>query len=85
MFLTHKNGVSFYRFKSLESFPEIWHGIFTRRFGCSTGPFKSLNVGFGLGDKASCVKENRRVIAPGRDYRSQLQGLPGNTNTGFRP
>ena len=63
MFLTHKNGVSFYRFKSLESFPEIWHGIFTRRFGCSTGSFKSLNVGFGLGDKASCVKENRRLIS----------------------
>ena len=63
MFLTHKNGVSFYRFEKLEPFPEIWHGIFTRRFGCSTGPFESLNVGFGLGDKTSDVKENRRVIS----------------------
>jgi YfiH family protein len=61
--LTHKNGASFYRFESLARFPEIRHGIFTRRFGCSTGPFESLNVSFGLGDKASHVKENRRVIA----------------------
>lgn len=63
MFLTHKNGASFYRFERLAGFPEIRHGIFTRRFGCSTGPFESLNVSFGLGDKASHVKANRRVIA----------------------
>jgi hypothetical protein len=61
--LTHKNGASFYQFESLSQFPEIWHGIFTRRFGCSTGPFESLNVGFGLGDKTSNVNENRRVIS----------------------
>ena len=61
--LTHKNGVSFYRFESLAQFPEIRHGIFTRRFGCSSGPFESLNVSFGLGDKASHVKANRRIIA----------------------
>jgi hypothetical protein len=61
--VTHENGVLFYRFEKLEPFTEIWHGIFTRRFGCSTGPFESLNVGFGLGDKISDVKQNRRVIA----------------------
>jgi YfiH family protein len=61
--LVHQNGVSFYQFESLSQFPEIWHGIFTRRFGCSTGPFESLNVSFGLGDKTSHVKANRRVIA----------------------
>jgi YfiH family protein len=61
--LTHKNGASFYRFENLARFPEIRHGIFTRRFGYSTGPFESLNVSFGLGDKKSNVKENRRVIA----------------------
>jgi len=61
--LTHKNGASYYRFESLVPFPEIRHGIFTRHFGCSTGPFESLNVSFGLGDKAAHVKENRQVIA----------------------
>jgi YfiH family protein len=61
--LTHKNGASFYRFESLARLPEIRHGIFTRHFGCSTGPFESLNVSFGLGDKAAHVKGNRRIIA----------------------
>ena len=63
MILTHKNGASFYRFESLARFSEIRHGIFTRHFGCSTGPFESLNVSFGLGDKAAQVRENRQVIA----------------------
>ena len=61
--LTHKNGASFYRFENLAQFSEIRHGIFTRHFGCSPGPFDSLNVSFGLGDKAAHVRENRRVIA----------------------
>jgi YfiH family protein len=77
--LTHRNGASFYRFESFQRFPEIWHGIFTRRFGCSTGAFESLNVGFGLGDKTSHVKENRRVIARaigsnGLVYAHQVHG-----------
>ena len=61
--LNHKNGASFYEFESLAPFSEIRHGIFTRHFGCSTGPFESLNVSFGLGDPAAHVKENRQVIA----------------------
>ena len=63
MILTHKNGASFYRFENLARFSEIRHGIFTRHFGSSQGPFDSLNVSFGLGDKAAHVRENRRVIA----------------------
>ena len=63
LILTHRNGASFYQFEGLAQFPEIRHGIFTRHFGFSTGPFKSLNVSFGLGDKAACVKANRQVIA----------------------
>ena len=63
MILTHKNGASFYQFESLIQFSEISHGIFTRHFGNSTGTFESLNVSFGLGDKAASVKKNRRVIA----------------------
>ena len=63
MILTHKNGASFYQFESLAEFPEICHGIFTRHFGFSSGPFESLNVSYGLGDKAGCVKANRCVVA----------------------
>jgi YfiH family protein len=61
--LTHRNEASFYRFENLARFSEIRHGIFTRHFGCSTGPFQSLNVSFGLGDRATHVRENRQVIA----------------------
>ncbi|MEE9496475.1 MAG: laccase domain-containing protein, partial [Desulfobacterales bacterium] len=63
MILNHKSGASFYEFESLAPFSEIRHGIFTRHFGCSPGPFESLNVSFGLGDTAAHVKENRQVIA----------------------
>ena len=63
MILTHKKGASFYQFESLAQYPEIRHGIFTRHFGFSTGPFESLNVSFGLGDRAAHVKANRQVIA----------------------
>ena len=63
MILTHQNGASFYQFESLALFREIRHGIFTRHFGSSTGPFESLNVSFGLGDNVAHVKANRQVVA----------------------
>ena len=63
MILTHKNGASFYRFEGLSRFSELRHGIFTRHFGYSAGPFESLNVSFGLGDEAARVRQNRQVIA----------------------
>ena len=79
MILTHKNGASFYRFEGLSRFSEVRHGIFTRHFGCSTGPFESLNVSFGLGDEVARVRENRRVIAralgnPDLVYAKQVHG-----------
>lgn len=69
MILTHKNGASFYQFENLSQLREIRHGIFTRHFGFSTGPFESLNVSFGLGDKVDHVKANRRIIARAVDSR----------------
>lgn len=62
MILVTKNEASFYQFENLKKFPEICHGIFTRHFGHSTGPFQSLNVSFGLGDVADDVRKNRRHI-----------------------
>lgn len=63
MILTHKNGASFYQFESLAQLTGIRHGIFTRHFGFSTGPFESLNISFGLGDKVAHVKANRQIVA----------------------
>jgi YfiH family protein len=61
--LVTQNGASFFQFENLNTFPEIRHGIFTRHFGHSTGPFKSLNVSLGLGDAADNVRKNRHLIS----------------------
>ena len=38
----------------------VLHGFLTRRGGVSSGPFRSLNCGFGSNDVRSRVSENRR-------------------------
>lgn len=63
MLLNKKNGVVFYTFPNLADMPGIVHGIFTRNGGNSTGPFRSLNVSFGVGDDTENVLENRHVIS----------------------
>jgi polyphenol oxidase len=63
MIITHKNGVSFLEFKKLANLPGIRHGIFTRNTGVSTDPFRSLNVGFGVGDDDQNVRRNREIIS----------------------
>jgi polyphenol oxidase len=63
MIITHKNGVSFLEFKKLARLPGILHGIFTRNSGVSTGPFKSLNVSFGVGDNDQNVMRNREILS----------------------
>jgi polyphenol oxidase len=54
------NGVIWFEFELLEEFKNLRHGTFTRHKGVSEGPYASLNVGFSVGDKAECVKINRR-------------------------
>lgn len=41
-------------------FLNLQHGFFTRRNGVSTGPFESLNMGFGKGDTLENVIANRQ-------------------------
>lgn len=41
----------------------IRHGFFTRQGGVSTGIYESLNCGYGSGDKAGSVRENRMRVA----------------------
>ncbi|GGC38491.1 laccase domain protein [Novosphingobium marinum] len=45
------------------------HGFFGRRGGVSTGEVAGLNVGYGSGDDAACISENRtkvvEAVAPG--------------------
>jgi YfiH family protein len=63
MMVSAKNGVSFYRFLKLAEFSDIWHAIFSRHAGRSRGPFRSLNVSFGVGDDEARVLENRNIVA----------------------
>ncbi|MEM7226715.1 MAG: peptidoglycan editing factor PgeF [Pseudomonadota bacterium] len=47
------------RIPSLEALPRVRHGFFTRQGGVSGGLYSSLNCGFGSGDRAEHVEENR--------------------------
>ena len=46
---------------TLGALPGVRHGFFTRAGGVSEGPFASLNCGFGSGDEAARVAENRNL------------------------
>jgi YfiH family protein len=57
-----KNGTSFLQFPNLSKFSEISHGIFTRKNGYSTAPYKSLNTSYSNGDDIRNVTLNRLAI-----------------------
>ena len=60
MVISSANGPIFLQFPGLLQFPELFHGVFTRKGGVSEGPFKSLNSSLGVGDRPQHVEENRR-------------------------
>lgn len=62
MELVTQGGLTFYRFPALARFPEVIHGIFTRRGGASLDPYASLNLSFAVGDRPESVRENRRRL-----------------------
>jgi YfiH family protein len=63
MIVNQGNSVLFLEFPKLAGFSGILHGLFTRKNGKSKGPYKSLNVGFGVGDDRRAVLENREIIS----------------------
>ncbi|MBN1931470.1 MAG: peptidoglycan editing factor PgeF [Desulfobacterales bacterium] len=63
MILRQINGISFFQFPHLAAFPEICHGIFTRKSGFSRSPYCSLNVSYDVGDSKSNVFRNRQSIS----------------------
>ena len=63
MIVEEKDGLTVYRFENLSRFPEIRHGIFSRKGGFSSPPFDSLNVSHGVGDKPENVERNRSLLA----------------------
>ncbi len=63
MILTKLNGVSFLQFPNLISFPDLGHGVFTRKGGISKEPYMSLNVSNGVGDDPEVVAQNRAIVS----------------------
>jgi YfiH family protein len=63
MVFNDKNGTPFLTFPSFSGIPGVRHAVFTREGGCSRGPFRSLNIGKGLGDAPSAVDENRKRVS----------------------
>jgi purine-nucleoside/S-methyl-5'-thioadenosine phosphorylase / adenosine deaminase len=61
--VNQNNGVSFLEFRKISRFSGIRHGIFTRNSGASIGPYRSLNVSFGVGDEDRNVIANRKIIS----------------------
>ena len=60
---TVANKLPAYQFHLLQKFSDqIEHAVFSRDGGVSKGPYASLNVRFGIGDKLSSVTKNRGVI-----------------------
>lgn len=57
------NGLAYYTFAALDAFPELLHAITTRHGGVSTGPWASLNLTNGTGDRREAVEENLRRVA----------------------
>ncbi len=55
-------GVEWLEFELLADQPRLKHGIFLRHGGVSEGPFASLNVGGGTGDKELHIKKNREKV-----------------------
>jgi YfiH family protein len=56
------NGLIFYQFDGLAHYPDLYHGVFTRRGGVSLAPFESLNLARSVGDQAQAVQENNRRV-----------------------
>ncbi len=57
-----RNGTQFFQFSNLAAFPEISHGVFTRKGGASVGDYNSLNIGALVGDTIENVSKNKEIV-----------------------
>jgi hypothetical protein len=49
-------------FSNLKRFPELIHGMSTRKGGHSNPPFDGLNLGLSTADDPDTVRLNRRIL-----------------------
>ncbi len=66
------DGVSILKFRNFDRFSGINHGIFMREGGISPAPYKSLNVGLGVGDDEGNVLGNRSIISKSMEKKDIL-------------
>jgi len=57
-------------FPNISAIENIRHAVFTRRGGCSQGPYQGLNVSHRIGDRKEAVRDNRRLMAHHLDART---------------
>jgi YfiH family protein len=55
------DGLPTYHFDTLDH-AAVFHAVFTRQGGVSSGPFATLNVGSGVGDDPAAVAENHERV-----------------------
>jgi purine-nucleoside/S-methyl-5'-thioadenosine phosphorylase / adenosine deaminase len=53
----------YFEFEALREYPQVAHGVFTRRRGFSSSPYAGLNGAVATGDNAQAVLRNRRAVA----------------------
>ncbi|MCL6451527.1 MAG: peptidoglycan editing factor PgeF [Acetobacteraceae bacterium] len=58
-----RGGLELYRARSLQAAGPVLAAVTSRRGGVSSGPYATLNLGLGVGDDPSCVRENRDRLA----------------------
>jgi polyphenol oxidase len=69
---TRISDIPAYQFHQFQKFSDLVnHAVFTREGGFSSGPFESLNVRFGIGDKHENVIQNRFLISNVMGLESQ--------------
>ncbi|MBT3393698.1 MAG: peptidoglycan editing factor PgeF [Waddliaceae bacterium] len=74
------NDVEWLEFELFQQFPNIVHGVFTRRGGTSSGAYESLNIGYDLGDDNNNVDANIALVketlgVPAFVYAEQVHGI----------
>ena len=62
MIIKNVQGTEFFQFRHLAAFPEITHGLFTRKGGVSNGSYSSLNIGSNVNDDPEKVLANREIV-----------------------
>ncbi len=62
MIIKNNSGTEYFQFSHLSEFPEITHGLFTRKGGVSSNCYKGLNIGSNVGDTHESVRSNRELV-----------------------